>query len=38
MLDATRLGVVVREGKALYYRVVDVPALQQVASHEVEIG
>ena len=38
MLDATRLGVVVREGKSLYYRVIDVPALKQVESHRIEIG
>ena len=38
MLDATRLGVVVREGKELYYRVIDVPALKQVESHKIEIG
>jgi hypothetical protein len=38
MIDATRLGVVVREGKALYYRVIDVPALKQIESHKIEIG
>jgi len=38
MIDPTRLGVVVREGKALYYRVIDIPALKQVESNKIEIG
>jgi len=38
MVDATRLGVVVREGKTLHYRVIDIPALKQVESHKIEIG
>lgn len=38
MLDATRLGVVVREGKGLYYRVIDVPGLRQVESYKIQIG
>jgi len=38
MLDATRLGVVVREGKGLYYRVIDVPSLKLVESHKIEVG
>ena len=38
MLDATRLGVVVRDGTALYYRVIDIPALKQVESYKIEIG
>jgi hypothetical protein len=38
MLDATQLGIVVREGQTLYYRVIDIPALKQVESHKIEIG
>ena len=38
MLDASRLGLVVREDEALYYRVIDIPALKQVESHKIEIG
>jgi hypothetical protein len=38
MLDAARLGIVVREGQALYYRVIDLPSLKQVESHKIEIG
>jgi hypothetical protein len=38
MLDTTRLGLVVREDKALYYRVIDIPALKQVESYKIEIG
>lgn len=38
MLDATRLGVVVREGTALHYRVIDIPALKTIESHPIEIG
>jgi hypothetical protein len=38
MLDASRLGVIVREGQSLFYRVIDIPALKQVESHKIEIG
>lgn len=38
MLDATRLGLVVREGTSLYYRVIDFSALKTVESHKIEIG
>jgi hypothetical protein len=38
MLDASRLGVVVREGQSLFYRVIDIPALKQIESHKIEIG
>jgi hypothetical protein len=38
MIDATHLGVVVREGEGLYYRVIDIPALKHIESHKIEIG
>jgi len=38
MIDDARLGVVVREGQTLYYRLIDIPALTQAESHKIDIG
>ena len=38
MHSPTQIGVVVREGLALYYRLVDVPTLKVVLSRKIEIG
>lgn len=38
MLTPTRLAMVVREGMAVHYKVIDVPALKLVLARPVEIG
>lgn len=38
MLTPTRLALVVREGMAVHYKVIDVPALKLVLARPVEIG
>ena len=38
MHSPTQIGVVVREGLALYYRLVDVPTLKVALSRKIEIG
>lgn len=38
MMDNNRLALIVRENKALYYRIVDVPNLKLLLSRKIKIG
>jgi hypothetical protein len=38
MIDSEHLGLIVRENRALFFRVIDIPALKQTESRKIEIG